>query len=83
MYVLRYAEEHNLVLEEPSYPMAYEKVNMGNGYTLESLAKHTGLCIEDLEYLNPSLKKVQYLNLEKQSVSMSPNPGMHLLLPII
>lgn len=57
MYVLRYAEEHNLVLEESSYPMAYEKVNMGNGYTLESLAKHTGLCIEDLEYLNPSLKK--------------------------
>lgn len=55
MYVLRYAEEHNLILEEPSYPMAYEKVNIGNGYTLSSLAKHTGLCIEDLEYLNPSL----------------------------
>ena len=25
MYVLRYAEEHNLILEEPSYPVAYEK----------------------------------------------------------
>jgi len=57
MYVLRYAEEHNLILEEPAYPVAYEKVDIGNGYTLENLAKHTGLCIEDLEYLNPSLLK--------------------------
>ncbi|WP_339922742.1 LysM peptidoglycan-binding domain-containing protein [uncultured Cyclobacterium sp.] len=57
MYVLRYAEEHNLILEEPSYPVAYEKVDMGKEYTLENLAKHTGLCIEDLEYLNPSLLK--------------------------
>jgi membrane-bound lytic murein transglycosylase D len=57
MYVLRYAEEHNLILEEPAYPMAYEKVDMGKGYSLENLARHTGLCVEDLEYLNPSLKR--------------------------
>lgn len=57
MYVLRYAEEHNLILEELAYPVAYEKVDIGNEYTLENLAKHTGLCIEDLEYLNPSLLK--------------------------
>lgn len=57
MYVLRYAEEHNLILEEPAYPMAYEKVDIGKGFTLENLAKHTGLCVEDLEYLNPSLKR--------------------------
>ncbi len=55
MYVLRHAEKHNLILEEPAYAVDYEKVNLGTGFTFENLVKHTDLCIEDLELLNPSL----------------------------
>lgn len=55
MYVFRYAEAHNFVLEEPTFPIAYEKVQFSNGLHLEHLAELTGVCLEDLEELNPSL----------------------------
>ncbi|WP_410492722.1 transglycosylase SLT domain-containing protein [Cyclobacterium sp. SYSU L10401] len=55
MYVLRHAEKHNLILEEPAYSVEHEKVNLGTGFTFDNLSKHTGLCLEDLELLNPSL----------------------------
>jgi membrane-bound lytic murein transglycosylase D len=59
MYVLRYAEEHNIVLEEPAFPIAYEKVKLENTIDLEHLADISGICIEDLEELNPSILKRQ------------------------
>lgn len=59
MYVLRYAEEHNIVLEEPAFPMAYEKVKLENTVDLEHFAEMSGICIEDLEELNPSILKRQ------------------------
>src|SRR5690606_6877825 len=55
MYVLRYAEEHNLVLESPSSPMAHEKVKFDGELNLEHFAECSGICIEDLERLNPSI----------------------------
>lgn len=65
MYVLRHAEEHNLVLEEPAYAMDFDKVSMGAGFTLKDLAKHTDLCLEDLEYLNPSLLRGEVPDFKK------------------
>lgn len=56
MYLIRHAEEHNFVLEEPTYPIAYEKINFNQELDLEELANLTGLCIEDLEHLNPSIQ---------------------------
>jgi membrane-bound lytic murein transglycosylase D len=55
MYVLRYAEEHNILLEEPAFPMAYEKVKLENTLNLEHFSELSGICIEDLEELNPSI----------------------------
>lgn len=55
MYVLRYAEEHNLILEEPIFPMAYEKVTFENELDLNLFSEIAGICIEDLEDLNPSI----------------------------
>ncbi|MEX2593887.1 MAG: LysM peptidoglycan-binding domain-containing protein [Anditalea sp.] len=55
MYVLRYAEEHNLILEEPTFPMTYEKVIFEKELDLEHFAEISGICIEDLEQLNPSI----------------------------
>ncbi len=56
MYVLRHAEDHNLVLENPSYPLVYEKVLFNQEIDLEKLAEIADLCIEDLEELNPSIQ---------------------------
>ena len=59
MYVLRYAEEHNIILEEPAFPMAYEKVKLESTLDLEHFSELSGICIEDLEELNPSILKRQ------------------------
>lgn len=56
MYLIRHAEEHNFVLEEPTYPIAYEKINFNQELDLEELANLTGLCVEDLDHLNPSIQ---------------------------
>jgi membrane-bound lytic murein transglycosylase D len=56
MYVMRYAEDHNLILEQPTYPIAYEKIKFNQELDLEQLAAISGICIEDLEYLNPAVQ---------------------------
>lgn len=56
MYILRNTHEHNLFLEEPTYAMSYEKIKFNQELDLEQLAKITGICVEDLEQLNPSIK---------------------------
>lgn len=56
MYVVRYAEEHNFFLEEPTYPIAYDKVRFNQELDLEQLAFISGTCIEDIEFLNPSIQ---------------------------
>lgn len=56
MYILRNTHEHNLFLEEPTYVMSYEKLKFNQELDLEQLAKVTGVCVEDLEKMNPSIK---------------------------
>jgi membrane-bound lytic murein transglycosylase D len=55
MYVFHYAEKHNLVLEEPAFPMAHEKVRFDSEINLDHFAQIAGICIEDIEELNPSI----------------------------
>lgn len=57
LYVLNHLEEHNLNLEEPTYPIEYEAVRFDRAFRLDRLAELTDLCIKDLEELNPSIKK--------------------------
>lgn len=59
MYLLRHTEDHNFVLEQPTYPMAYQKVQFNQELDLEQLAYLTGICIDDLEHLNPSIQNRQ------------------------
>jgi membrane-bound lytic murein transglycosylase D len=56
LYVLNHLEEHNLHLEEPSYPLEYESINFNRALNLERMANLSGICIGDLEKLNPSIK---------------------------
>lgn len=56
MYVLRHAEDHNLFLEQPTYPIPYEKIKFNQELDLEQLAMVSGICVEDLEFLNPAIQ---------------------------
>ena len=56
LYVLNHLEEHNFNLEEPTYPIEYEKIRFERAFRLDRLADLTALCLDDLEELNPSIK---------------------------
>ena len=55
-YVFNYAEEHNLYPDAPEYIPAYDTVHVSQYLHLETLGKQIGLCLEDLELLNPQIK---------------------------
>jgi membrane-bound lytic murein transglycosylase D len=56
LYILNHLEEHNLHLEEPSYPIEFEKVSFSKTFHLERLAALSDICLNELETLNPSIK---------------------------
>ena len=56
LYVLNHLEEHNLHLEEPNYPLEYEPINFNRAFQLDRMAALSGICLADLEKLNPSIK---------------------------
>ncbi len=56
LYILNHLEEHNFSLEEPTYPIEYEKFRFERALSLEKLSELTDICLKDLEELNPSVK---------------------------
>jgi len=56
IYILNHLEEHNFNLEEPTYPIEYEKFRFERALSLDKLSELTAICIKDLEELNPSVK---------------------------
>lgn len=56
IYVMNYAEEHNLYPEEIEYLTKYDTVLVNNYVHLGTLAGQLNLCEDDLEKLNPHLK---------------------------
>lgn len=56
LYVLNHLEEHNLHLEEPSYPLEYDNIRFDRAFQLDRMAALSGICLSDLEKLNPSIK---------------------------
>ncbi len=56
LYILNHLEDHNLSLEDPSYPIEYDHIRFGRAFQLERLADLAKLCLKDLEELNPSIK---------------------------
>jgi membrane-bound lytic murein transglycosylase D len=56
-YIMHYAEEHNLIQDQPFYAIPYATVEVDQTLHLKSLAQKLNVCAEDLEELNPELKK--------------------------
>lgn len=57
IYVLKYAEEHNFHEEQVQHPMETDTVIVNSYLHFETLANHLELCVEDIEQLNPALKR--------------------------
>jgi membrane-bound lytic murein transglycosylase D len=55
IYTMNYLEEHNLFVDDEEMPMSYDTLNVNNFVHLETFAKLTGTCLEDLQKLNPSI----------------------------
>lgn len=56
LYLLTHLEEHNFSLEEPTYPIEYEKIRFDRAFSLTKLSELSDICLKDLEELNPSVK---------------------------
>lgn len=56
MYLFRYTDEHNLLLENPTFPIAYERIKFNQAIDFEQLAQLADICLNDLEALNPSVQ---------------------------
>jgi membrane-bound lytic murein transglycosylase D len=56
-YVLNYAEEYNLEPETIKYTMETDTILVSNFINLKLLSKEINVCYEDLEKLNPAIKR--------------------------
>ncbi|MDQ3395016.1 MAG: LysM peptidoglycan-binding domain-containing protein [Bacteroidota bacterium] len=58
IYTLNHSAEHNLFVEqEKEFPMRADTVHINQSLSLKPLAEHLNLCVEDLERLNPEIKR--------------------------
>jgi membrane-bound lytic murein transglycosylase D len=56
-YAFNYAEEHNLLTFEQQYLMASDTIMINGFLNLKILATELGVCYEDIQLLNPNLKR--------------------------
>ena len=56
-YSMNYADEHNLRAEDPIYQMEYDTIMVSGFVNLKTLAENIRVCYEDIQILNPGLKR--------------------------
>jgi membrane-bound lytic murein transglycosylase D len=58
VYTMNFAEDHNFFVEDEfEYEIDYDTIMVKQFLNIEILANHLDLCLEDLQKLNPSLKR--------------------------
>ena len=57
LYVMEYAEEHNLYSDDPAYAWETDTVSISQFVSLKALATELNLCEDELLLLNPELKR--------------------------
>ena len=55
IYTMNHLEEHNLMPNNMEYAMDYEAIEVNQFVNLQKFSDASGICMEDLELLNPSL----------------------------
>lgn len=56
-YTMHYAEEHNLLPDEPAYLLENDTLMMKGYANLKTIAKELSICYEDIQLLNPNIKR--------------------------
>lgn len=65
-YTLNYAEEYNLIPSEPAYFIEQDTIMMKGYANLKTLASNLSICYEDIQLLNPNLKRFGVKSTKKQ-----------------
>lgn len=56
-YAMEYADEHNIFVNDPMYPVEYDIVQTNQFVYLKAFAEESGMDLETLKQLNPAVKK--------------------------
>ena len=56
-YAMEYADEHNLFVKDPAYPVPCEIVTTNQFIYLKAFAEESGIDLQVLKQLNPAIKK--------------------------
>ena len=56
-YTLNYAEEYNLLPQEPPYLMDHDTILVKGFVNLKTVAEELSICYEDIQSLNPHIKR--------------------------
>ncbi|MCS7020054.1 MAG: LysM peptidoglycan-binding domain-containing protein [Bernardetiaceae bacterium] len=57
VYAMNYAEEHNLIQDQPYFAIEYDIISINKYVPLRTIAERLNVCLEDLQELNPELKR--------------------------
>ncbi len=57
IYALNYAEENNLVVDDPAYLPEFDTVLVSQYFHLETFCNQINLCVDDMLKLNPHIKR--------------------------
>ena len=57
IYVLNHQQEHNLRVDHVLYPMKSDTIHVSHYADLKSIAQQLNVCYEDIQKLNPALKR--------------------------
>jgi membrane-bound lytic murein transglycosylase D len=56
-YAMNYMKEHNMIADSIEYPVQFDTIMVNNNVNLGTLCEQLNFCFEDLQKLNPALKK--------------------------
>lgn len=56
-YSMEFADEHNIFVNDPEYPIGHEVVRINQFVYLKAFAEESGISLNDLKKLNPAIKK--------------------------
>lgn len=57
IYAVNYADEHNIHVDQREEILPYDTISLNRFFHLDTFAKLTGTCVEDLQMLNPHFKR--------------------------
>lgn len=56
-YAMEYADEHNIFVTDPTYPVEFDIIKTNQFVYLKAFAEESGMDLETLKQLNPAVKK--------------------------